>query len=33
MVKIESEKKLINKSIAEVYAYLSIPANYEVLMP
>jgi hypothetical protein len=33
MVKIESEKKTINKSIAEVYAYLSIPANYEVLMP
>jgi hypothetical protein len=33
MVKIESEKKLINKSIVEVYAYLSIPANYEVLMP
>lgn len=33
MVKIESENKTINKSIAEVYAYLSIPANYEVLMP
>lgn len=33
MVKIESEKKTINKSIKEVYAYLSVPTNYEILMP
>ena len=33
MVKIVSNKSTINKPISEVYAYLSVPANYEVLMP
>ncbi|MEY2924330.1 MAG: hypothetical protein RLZZ337_878 [Bacteroidota bacterium] len=33
MVKIESEKAIINKSNVEVYDYLAVPANYAILMP
>jgi carbon monoxide dehydrogenase subunit G len=33
MTKIESNKKVIEKPIVEVYAYLAVPANYEALMP
>jgi hypothetical protein len=33
MVKIESSQSTINKPINEVYTYLSVPANYEILMP
>jgi hypothetical protein len=33
MVEIKSNKATLNKSIIEVFNYLSIPANYQVLMP
>ena len=33
MVKIESNKSTINKSAQEVFEYLSVPQNYEILMP
>jgi hypothetical protein len=33
MVKIESNVSKINKSSEEVFTFLSVPANYESLMP
>ncbi|PCJ67919.1 MAG: hypothetical protein COA58_01920 [Bacteroidetes bacterium] len=33
MTEIKSNKSCITMPISEVYAYLSVPANYEVLMP
>jgi len=33
MVVIESNKSTINKTALEVFDYLSVPKNYEILMP
>lgn len=33
MVVIESNKSTINKTALEVFDYLSVPQNYEILMP
>ena len=33
MVEIKSNKSTISKGAVEVFNYLSIPANYQVLMP
>lgn len=33
MVKIESNKSAIHRNVQEVFDYLTVPQNYEVLMP
>lgn len=33
MVKIESNKSTINKTAQQVFDYLAVPQNYEILMP